>query len=374
MVNHVHKTVLWLFVAVLADSLVAVVLRVGSVEAFLHGDHSWTNLVALGGLCALALLVVVTLRTARDLLSMCQHVTVTDSRVAVLEATALAAQSHGMTGAAPVPAAFGRDVSSARTRMLDLLDRATLTIALQPIIDIQRDRWAAVEALARFPDGRGPDAWFREAAELGLGVELELLAINAALGRVPDLPQDVGISLNASPSLILDPRLAEAIYASGIELDRVTVEITEHAAVTEYDEITSALLLLRERGVLLAVDDTGAGFASFSHVLKLRPDIIKLDRSMVVDIADDPARRAFVTAVVLLALELNASITAEGVETYDELETLVALGVDHAQGYYLARPDTMRSTWESWASRRWLAPPGIGTGAGAAPLLAERSA
>jgi EAL domain-containing protein (putative c-di-GMP-specific phosphodiesterase class I) len=366
--------VLWLFVAVLADSLVAVVLRVGSVQAFLHGDQSWTTLVALAGLGALALLVVVALRTARDLLNLCQRVTVTDSRVAVLEATVLAAQSHGMSGAAPVPAAFGRDVVSARTRMLDVLDRATLTIALQPIVDIQRDRWVAVEALARFPDGRGPDAWLREAAELGLGVELELLAVNAALGRASDLPPDIGISLNASPSLILDPRLAEAIYASGITLDRVTLEITEHAAVTEYDEITSALLLLRERGVLLAVDDTGAGFASFSHVLKLRPDIIKLDRSMVVDIAGDPARRAFVTAVVLLALELNASITGEGVETYDELDTLVALGVDHAQGYYLARPDTMRSTWQSWASRRWLAPPGISIGAGAGPLLAERSA
>jgi EAL domain-containing protein (putative c-di-GMP-specific phosphodiesterase class I) len=369
MVNHVHRTVLWLFVAVLADSLVAVVLRVGGIEAVLHGDHSWTNLVALAGLGVLVLLVVVTVRTARDLLGMCQRVTVAESRVAVLEATALAAQTHGMTGSAPVPADFGRDVVSTRTRMLDLLDRASLTIALQPIIDIQRDRWVAVEALARFPDGRGPDTWFREAAELGLGVDLELLAVNAALRRVPDLPQDIGISLNASPSLILDPRLAEALNSSGISLDRLTLEITEHAAVTEYDEITSALLLLRERGVLLAVDDTGAGFASFSHVLKLRPDIIKLDRSMVVDINGDPARRAFVTAVVLLALELDATITAEGVETYDELDTLVALGADHAQGYYLARPDTLRSTWQSWANRRWLAPPLVTT-----PALAEHSA
>jgi EAL domain-containing protein (putative c-di-GMP-specific phosphodiesterase class I) len=233
-----------------------------------------------------------------------------------------------------------------------------------------------VEALTRFPDGRGPDAWFREAAELGLGLDLELLAVNAALGRVPDLPPDIGISVNASPSLILDSRLAEAIYASGIAPDRLTLEITEHAAVTEYDEITASLLVLRERGVHLAVDDTGAGYASFSHVLKLRPDIIKLDRSMVVDIAGDPARRAFVTAVVLLALELNASITAEGVETPAELDTLVDLGVDHAQGYYLARPDTQTSSWRSWTDRRWLAPPVISTpGArGAQRLAGQRDA
>jgi EAL domain-containing protein (putative c-di-GMP-specific phosphodiesterase class I) len=88
----------------------------------------------------------------------------------------------------------------------------------------------------------------------------------------------------------------------------------------------------------LAVDDTGAGYASFAHVLRLRPDDIKLDRSLVAGIDSDAARRAFVTAIVLLALELEAAVTGEGVETPGELATLNTLGVDRAQGYHLGSP------------------------------------
>jgi EAL domain-containing protein (putative c-di-GMP-specific phosphodiesterase class I) len=355
-VNHLHKTVLWLFIAVVADSLVAVVLRVGSIQAFLDGDRSWVNLVALVGLGCLALLLVVTVRCARDLLDLWHEMTAAKGRIALLEASALMSQAQAPGRRSPVQADFGRDAVATRQRVVDVLERGNLTIAMQPIIDLQRDRWVAVEALARFPDGRGPDVWFREAHEMGLGVELELLAVTNALARVGDLPPHIGVSINASPSLVLDPRMSEAIYQSGIALDRLSLEITEHAAITEYDEINAALLLLRERGVLVAVDDTGAGYSSFSHVLKLRPDVIKLDRTMVVDIAADPARRAFVTAIVLLALELDATITAEGVETRDELDTVSALGVDHAQGYYLARPDTSAATWASWEGRRWVSP------------------
>ena len=352
--KHVHTTVLLLFIAVLADGMVAVVLRIGSIRAFLDGDRTWVNLVALTGLGCLALLIVVTLRSLRDLLGLSHQVTTSEARIAVLETSALMSQAQGARSS--VHADLGPDAVAARKRMVDLLERENLTIAMQPIVDLQLDGCVMAEALARFPDGRGPDVWFREAQEMGLGVELELLAVETALARTPELPLDVGVSINASPSLILDRRLAETIYQSGIPLDRVTLEITEHAAVTEYDDIKAALLVLRERGVQLAVDDMGAGYASFSHVLKLRPDIIKLDRSMIVDIAADPAKRAFVTAIVLLALELDATITAEGIETRAELATVEALGVDHAQGFHLGRPDTLSSTWRSWSGRRWMAP------------------
>jgi predicted signal transduction protein with EAL and GGDEF domain len=106
----------------------------------------------------------------------------------------------------------------------------------------------------------------------------------------------------------------------------------------------------------LAVGDTGAGYASFAHVLSLRPDDIKLDRSLVAGIDSDAARRAYDTAIVLLALELGAAVTGEGVETPDELATLNTLGVDRAQGYHLGRPTLSRATWDSWQQRRWLPP------------------
>jgi EAL domain-containing protein (putative c-di-GMP-specific phosphodiesterase class I) len=355
-VNHLHKTVLLLFVAVMADSLVAVVLRIGSIRAFMDGNRSFVTLVALAGLGCLVLLFAVTLRALQDILNLWHQVTTADARIALLEASALMSAAQTLGRRSRVDPDLGPAAVAARARMVDLLDRGNLTIAMQPIIDLQRDGCVTAEALARFPDGRGPDAWFREAQEMGLGVELELLAVSTALARTPELPQSIGVSINASPSLILDPRLAQTIYQSGIPLDRLTLEITEHAAVTEYDDIKSALLVLRERGVLLAVDDMGAGYASFSHVLKLRPDVIKIDRSMVADIAVDAAKRAFVTAIVLLALELDATITAEGVETCEELDTVESLGVDHAQGFHIGRPDTSGATWRSWSSRRWMSP------------------
>ena len=117
----------------------------------------------------------------------------------------------------------------------------------------------------------------------------------------------MSLSVNASPAMVLDRGLVELM--DGVRWQRATgwsSEITEHAAVSGYEDIRAALLPHRERGLKLAVDDTGAGYASFAHVLRLRPDIIKLDRSLLADIDHDAARRAFVTAIVLMALELDA--------------------------------------------------------------------
>jgi EAL domain-containing protein (putative c-di-GMP-specific phosphodiesterase class I) len=228
-----------------------------------------------------------------------------------------------------------------------------LQIALQPIVDLVSGRWVGVEALARFPDNEDPERWFGEAHEAGMGVTLERRVLEDALKILPKLPADVRLSINASPALILDPAFHEIIEGSGADRERLTIEITEHAAVARYEDIHTALLPHRERGLRLAVDDTGAGFASFAHVLRLRPDVIKLDRSLLTDIAGDAARRAFVTAIVLLALELDAAVTAEGVETTAELDVLRSLGVDTVQGYLLARPSAEPSAWAAWAVRNW---------------------
>ena len=120
---------------------------------------------------------------------------------------------------------------------------------------------------------------------------------------------------------------------------------------------TLALAPLRERGIRLAIDDTGAGFASLSHVLKLRPNIIKIDRSLITHITSDPARRSLVTALILLALDLEATVTAEGIETPSELETLATLGVDLGQGYLLGRPSVDQKLWQRWSARSWVTGP-----------------
>jgi EAL domain-containing protein (putative c-di-GMP-specific phosphodiesterase class I) len=134
-------------------------------------------------------------------------------------------------------------------------------------------------------------------------------------------------------------------------LDRVVLEITEHVSVPDYDVLAARADDLRGLGVRLAVDDAGAGFASFRHILRLCPEYIKLDRTLIENISEDPARRALAAAVVLFAFEMGSAVVAEGVETLAELRTAQTLGIDAAQGFLLGRPTDDWSTWAEWHDR-----------------------
>jgi EAL domain-containing protein (putative c-di-GMP-specific phosphodiesterase class I) len=226
-------------------------------------------------------------------------------------------------------------------------------IALQPIASLFTGRLTGAEALARFPDGRGPDVWFREAREAGLSAALDTLTFTAAVAHFSALPETCYLSVNASPALLLDPPFRSWLLAGDLPLDRLVIEITEHVMIVDYPALNTALAPLRQRGVRLAVDDTGAGYASLNHVLQLRPDIIKIDRSLTAELSGDRARRSLVTALVLLALDIGATVTGEGVETPAELATLLDLGVDAAQGYLIARPTTDPTDWYTWPDRNW---------------------
>jgi EAL domain-containing protein (putative c-di-GMP-specific phosphodiesterase class I) len=102
---------------------------------------------------------------------------------------------------------------------------------------------------------------------------------------------------------------------------------------------------LRQRGVRLAVDDAGAGYACFQHILKLRPDFIKLDRGLVAGLDTDPAQRSLAAAVAMFAHQIGAAIIAEGIETRSELAAACALGLSCAQGYLIARPTPAVPSW-----------------------------
>ena len=286
-----------------------------------------------------------------------------------------------LSAARPAPSAVRR-ISAAPLAATELVDHLAerrvdaalaagpLPIALQPIVDLGSGRMVGVEALARFTDGRAPEAWFIDARTTRRGLELERLAFDSAVRLLPDVSDDCYLSINATPRLLTEGELLDELAGRLLPYQRIVIEITEHARVCDYATLRASLSELRGRGVRIAVDDTGAGFASFSHVLELRPDIIKIDRSLVTTLTADPARRALITALVLLALEIGASVTAEGVESPQELETLAALGVDAAQGYLIAKPTTDNSHWFSWPERNWLYPEqSVNQGAPKATLL-----
>ncbi len=218
-----------------------------------------------------------------------------------------------------------------------LIRAHAIEMVFQPIVALETRRIFAYEALARFPDGTlAPDAWFARAAEVGLGLELELEAAERALACLDALPHPYRLSINASPETLVAPGF-DALLARH-DTARLIVEITEHTTVGDYRRLSEHLRALRMKGVLVAIDDAGAGFASLRHILHLDPDVIKLDISLTSGIDADVRRQTMVSAIRTFAAGTNATIVVEGVETEAELRTLVGLGIEYAQGYHLARP------------------------------------
>ena len=165
---------------------------------------------------------------------------------------------------------------------------------------------------------------------------LELAAVRKVLADLPRVPADLYLAVNASPETILSPELAGMLENASAK--RIILELTEHAHVDDYARLLGALQPLRQRGIRLAVDDAGAGYASLQHVLHLQPDLIKLDMGLTRNIDIDLPRRALASALISFARETGCRIIAEGVETASELATLRSLGVEKAQGYFLGRP------------------------------------
>jgi EAL domain-containing protein (putative c-di-GMP-specific phosphodiesterase class I) len=222
-------------------------------------------------------------------------------------------------------------------RVQAVLDGHGLSMVYQPIFDIEFHRVVGFEALARFSakPARSPDVWFRDADAVGLGQELEARAIETALAL--DLQRtDAYLACNVSPQLVLNDRIPKALLRR--PLDRIVLEITEHQTIKDYSGIARVLDPLRRRGLRVAVDDAGAGYASFRHILSLKPDFIKLDMSLTRDIDSDIGRRSLAAALIGFARETQSELIAEGVETAAELATLECLGVSKAQGYFLGRP------------------------------------
>ena len=208
--------------------------------------------------------------------------------------------------------------------------------ALQPIVDLATGRVVGVEALARFPDRRSPDLHFAEADGKGARVELELAAARAAMARLGELPATAYLTINVSPATAISPHLAALLAPA--PADRIVLELTEHAPVEDYPALEAALASLRGRGIRIAVDDAGAGFASMRHVLALRPDVLKLDISITHGINGDVRRRELVRALVSFSIATGCTLVAEGIETEDELAAVRRLGVRCGQGFHLGRP------------------------------------
>ena len=206
----------------------------------------------------------------------------------------------------------------------------------QPVVDLASGHLVGYEALARFASspGRSPQAWFARAHGCGLGPELDAAAIRAALEPV-GRPMDTHLALNVSPSALTSEPVAEALPA---DLTGLVIEITEHEFVPDDETLAGAVAELRDRGARIAIDDAGAGYAGLKQMMRVKPDIVKLDRDLIKRIHADPARMALVESFVRFARRIGATVCAEGIESLDDLAVVSDLDVQWGQGFALGRP------------------------------------
>ncbi|HEY2430860.1 MAG TPA: EAL domain-containing protein [Acidimicrobiales bacterium] len=214
-------------------------------------------------------------------------------------------------------------------------DRAFFPV-FQPLVVLAGGGVVGYEALTRFTDSVPPDRRFAEAAALGLGADLELATVEAAIHAARELRGERFLSLNVSADLIVNHSGALQRVLAGRDRE-VVLELTEHEAVEDYESLRAALTTF-DPPVELSVDDAGAGFASLRHVVMLEPAYVKLDRSWVTDIDADPTRQAMVAGLSHFARQTGSKLVAEGIETEPERATLERLEVDLGQGYLLGAP------------------------------------
>jgi EAL domain-containing protein (putative c-di-GMP-specific phosphodiesterase class I) len=203
-------------------------------------------------------------------------------------------------------------------------------------MDLRTGRVAGYEALARFnrTPYRPPDQWFAQAHRCGLGYPLEAKALAVALAE-PGRPAGTFLAVNISPSSLTASEIRAVLPE---RLDELVIEVTENELASGDPAIAAAIAALRARGARIAVDDVGAGYAGLTHVMRLAPDVIKLDRTLTTGLEDDAVKAALVSSFVRYARDIDAMVCGEGIELLAELTQLADLDVAYGQGYLIARP------------------------------------
>ncbi|MEU4622039.1 EAL domain-containing protein [Actinoplanes sp. NPDC023801] len=232
-------------------------------------------------------------------------------------------------------------------RLRPVLEQGGPVVLLQPIVDLATGRRVGAEALSRFPHewNQPPDEVFADAGLIGQRENLEL----AALRRAADHLREVTgyVAMNISPATLFAPAGLE--FLTGLPLDRVVLELSEHDPIEDYERLKEILAPLRARGLRLAIDDVGAGYSSLRHIVATGPDVIKLDRSMVSGVAHDAVLHVVVDALAQLARAVDATVVAEGIETAADAAALAELDISLGQGWHFDRAVTAAELHDRYA-------------------------
>ena len=255
-----------------------------------------------------------------------------------------------------------------------LLEGGKIVSALQPIVRLVNDTVIAYEALARYPPLpriRTPDELFASAASLNMQSAVDLACVSAALHAASNIGE-ADLFVNVLIGTLVDQRgvaaLDKAVRDARVDPASIVLEFSEREPVPDLALLQRIAGELRARGFRIAVDDAGAGHASMRVIAELRPEFIKVDRSLIQAVDADRARRALVVALLSFSGHIGARVIAEGIETVRERETLQSLGVQFGQGWLLGRPVLMHHLEgnkeevvdPTWFARRQVSPTRVG--------------
>jgi len=258
----------------------------------------------------------------------------------------------------PTYSFFSESMNEQATRKLRLetglrraIEQGELFLHYQPLKHARTGRITGVEALVRWQSPEfgllPPVEFIPLAEETGLIEPLGESVLNTACAQLCSWEQQglalLRMSVNISSQQVRKPGIArivaDALERNGLDPRRLELEITESAIIGEEPHVIEALHALKQLGVDLALDDFGTGYSSLTHLIRLPIDRIKIDRSFVSRIGEDPHSDAIVAALVGMAHRLGLSVTAEGIETPEQERFLLAQDCDILQGFLIGRPD-----------------------------------
>ncbi len=247
-------------------------------------------------------------------------------------------------------AVFAEERLQLESELRHALDGDELVLYYQPKVSLTKGIVEAVEALIRWQHPTrgllGPDKFLPLAKESGLIIEIGEWVMQRAVRQIVSWENagitDPRVYLNIDGSQLMrdeyPSKLLDTLRSAGISPNRLGIEVTETAMMGRADGNIAALKALREQGIALSIDDFGTGHSSLNRLKRLPIDTLKIDRSFIRDMVDDPSDQAIVRATVALAQELGLNTVAEGVETEAQLTMLRKMGCDAIQGYWIAKP------------------------------------
>ncbi|WP_020210407.1 bifunctional diguanylate cyclase/phosphodiesterase [Gilvimarinus chinensis] len=231
-------------------------------------------------------------------------------------------------------------------QLQDVIESDQLYPVFQPIINVINGSIAGFEALIRGPQGSGlerPDQLFSAAASSGLLARLEYTCREVACQAFMAQRLPGQLFLNMTPLSFTDSQYRDGVTMAilrklKLDPERVVFELTEKQPMEEYDLLSNACEHFQRQGFAVAIDDLGAGYAGLRIWSELNPDYVKIDRHFVTGIERSAVKREFVRFMLDIANRIGNKVIAEGIETAEEFKTLVSMGVEYMQGFYIARP------------------------------------